>query len=252
MGFVTFIRRGVVSLLLVGCSTWRPAFCLEGCPVVPERGSVYLWEVGFLVPSMERGTYSPIAPRMRFCSVLGSSTNPAGPSLEAVSAASAWGWGKHPVSLRKGRAHPGQGSQFCSTFLGDRKSLPLLLGSQPHPVGPIASAAGQGSIWFWQHRTGVPACSLPTTSCPSSALDSLLPAHCHCRLPPELSPLGVRDTVALGLPVTTFPSSASAPRRVTQPSSPSMPMSITGVVSPAPINPLGSGVLWILISERFS
>lgn len=122
---------------LVGCSTWCPTFCLEGRPVVPERGSVYLWEVGSLVPLMERGTHIPIAPRMRLCLPFGEHMSPAGSSSGAISAVSAWAWGKHPVTLRKGGPHPGQGSQSCSTFLGDRKVSHCSLALNPTQQAPL-------------------------------------------------------------------------------------------------------------------
>lgn len=105
------------------------------------------------------------------------------------------GFGEHPVTPRKGGSHSGQETQFCSSLSEDRKSVPLLPGSHPSPAGPIASAAGQ-----WGHPVPQPqdrglSPQLAFSLRPSPVLASLPPAPCHCRLPPELSPL---DTPAPG------------------------------------------------------
>lgn len=136
-------------------------------------------------------------------------------------------------------SHSGQGPQSCSSFPGDRNSVPLLLGPHPHPVGHIASATGQGSIRFWQRRTGVPAPSLPAASWPALPRCPL-PACCHCRLPPQLSPLGVRDSVVRAPPMTTFPSSPSAHQG--HPACKSQHACVNPGGLPTPVNSLGPGV----------
>lgn len=118
-------------------------------------------------------------------------------------------------------SHPGQGPQSCSTSLETGKNIPLLLGPHPRPAGLIASAIGQGVSGFGcpvltaAGRGSQPSvCPLtPAQSFPGFPAPHLLPAPCHCCLPPELSPLGTWDTVGHRGPgwlVTTFPSSLCA------------------------------------------
>lgn len=111
---------------------------------------------------------------------------------------------EHLVTARKGGSHSGQEPQFCSSFFEDRKSVPLLLGSHPSPAGPIASATGQGGCLVPQPQDRGLSPQLAPSLLSSPVLASLLPAPCHCRLPPELSPL---DTPAPGHHRLHFPAS---------------------------------------------
>lgn len=120
-----------------------------------------------------------------------------------------------------------------------QEKCPIAPCPHPHPVGHIASATGQESIRFWQRSTGVPALSLPATSWPALPWFPL-PACCHCRLPPQLSPLGMRDSVARAPPVTTFPSSPSAHHG--HPACKSQHACVHPGGLPTPVNSLGPGV----------
>lgn len=188
-----------------------------------------MWEVGCLVPLMGRG-HGPIAPGMGLCLPWRNSTSPAGSSAGGVRGVSAWGWERHPVTtLWKGRSPPGQGPPSCPLSL-ETGNVSIAPWPSPPPSRPHCISHRPGSVRFWQRRTGVPALSLPATSWP--ALPGVpCPACCHCRLPPQLSPLGVRDSAARAHQGLHFPA-ALAHTTATQPASPSMPESGLGVPPP--------------------
>lgn len=134
------------------------ALCLERHPVASKWGPVYLLDVGCLVPLLERRT-SPIAPGMGLCL----------PFWGAVLVLLAPLWAVSGVYLhvsQEGSSHPKQGPHFCPFFPGDGKvshySLALPQPSRPHCVSRRPRVSGSDSI-----RTGVPALSLPSPSCPA-------------------------------------------------------------------------------------
>lgn len=173
-------------------------------------------EGGCLVPLPERVTRSHGPWERVLPPFLGSSSSPAGTSLGGVRSVSAWVWGEKSCS-QEGRClfldkDPSpvppswrqEKTSHCSLALTPAQQASL---HQPQARGcPVLTAAGQGS------QPSV--CPLPPAQpCPGFPAPHLLPAPCHCCLPPELSPLGTWDTVGHrgpGLLVTTFPGSPCA------------------------------------------
>lgn len=125
----------------------------------------------------------------------------------------------------------GEITQSRSFFPWSMEKCPIAPCPRPTRQAPLHQLQA-GGVHSGTHRIGAPAASLqaPSNSTPISD-------PCHCCLPPELSPLGPRDTDVPDQAKDYISQRPWRHKMVSQPASPSMPKSIMGkwVGLPAPM-----------------